>query len=123
MIRRPPRSTLFPYTTLFRSLSLGELRRYVVERLGGRRARREVVDAAARDPVLVRRATVERATIAALRRYTPGHFAGRLILLSPSREWLASGALWRSVVERAEEYLGPAGCEGGTMTREPYGPA
>src|SRR3712207_7102437 len=27
MIRRPPRSTLFPYTTLFRSLS-GELTRY-----------------------------------------------------------------------------------------------
>src|SRR5256885_7246582 len=24
MIRRPPRSTLFPYTTLFRSLSTGE---------------------------------------------------------------------------------------------------
>src|SRR2546426_6133367 len=27
MIRRPPRSTLFPYTTLFRSLSLLRLRR------------------------------------------------------------------------------------------------
>ena len=26
MIRRPPRSTLFPYTTLFRSISLSELR-------------------------------------------------------------------------------------------------
>src|SRR5256885_13527801 len=25
MIRRPPRSTLFPYTTLFRSLGVGEL--------------------------------------------------------------------------------------------------
>src|SRR3712207_6954249 len=25
MIRRPPRSTLFPYTTLFRSVSLGNL--------------------------------------------------------------------------------------------------
>src|SRR5260221_8922136 len=25
MIRRPPRSTLFPYTTLFRSLRIGEL--------------------------------------------------------------------------------------------------
>src|SRR3712207_8471551 len=25
MIRRPPRSTLFPYTTLFRSVDLGEL--------------------------------------------------------------------------------------------------
>src|SRR3712207_7572651 len=29
MIRRPPRSTLFPYTTLFRSTSLG----YVIARL------------------------------------------------------------------------------------------
>src|SRR5256885_8516997 len=27
MIRRPPRSTLFPYTTLFRSRSAGRLRR------------------------------------------------------------------------------------------------
>src|SRR2546422_3450639 len=26
MIRRPPRSTLFPYTTLFRSLAPGDLR-------------------------------------------------------------------------------------------------
>src|SRR2546426_9040854 len=26
MIRRPPRSTLFPYTTLFRSLNLGQIR-------------------------------------------------------------------------------------------------
>src|SRR5258708_30716696 len=28
MIRRPPRSTLFPYTTLFRSLLLHRLRRW-----------------------------------------------------------------------------------------------
>src|SRR2546423_11039614 len=28
MIRRPPRSTLFPYTTLFRSVRHGELRRF-----------------------------------------------------------------------------------------------
>src|SRR5688572_32294979 len=27
MIRRPPRSTLFPYTTLFRSVVVGRLRR------------------------------------------------------------------------------------------------
>src|SRR3712207_9361132 len=32
MIRRPPRSTLFPYTTLFRSFSLGA----VCEELDGR---------------------------------------------------------------------------------------
>src|SRR5256885_10481217 len=29
MIRRPPRSTLFPYTTLFRSAPLPPLKRYV----------------------------------------------------------------------------------------------
>src|SRR5256885_13024990 len=31
MIRRPPRSTLFPYTTLFRSLEVGPERRVRVE--------------------------------------------------------------------------------------------
>src|SRR2546430_11183876 len=34
MIRRPPRSTLFPYTTLFRS----RMRRDLLPRLNGRRA-------------------------------------------------------------------------------------
>src|SRR2546430_13250675 len=32
MIRRPPRSTLFPYTTLFRSLARGGARKCVLER-------------------------------------------------------------------------------------------
>src|SRR2546430_15805244 len=35
MIRRPPRSTLFPYTTLFRSLYLNDHgRRFVLSRVG-----------------------------------------------------------------------------------------
>src|SRR2546423_6643392 len=34
MIRRPPRSTLFPYTTLFRSPSLHDNRRLVVGDVG-----------------------------------------------------------------------------------------
>src|SRR3712207_8131103 len=33
MIRRPPRSTLFPYTTLFRSVNLDELMEKVGDRL------------------------------------------------------------------------------------------
>src|SRR3989475_11791939 len=33
MIRRPPRSTLFPYTTLFRSLSGGERNRVALSRM------------------------------------------------------------------------------------------
>src|SRR3712207_8429532 len=33
MIRRPPRSTLFPYTTLFRSLDAGHFRRWLASRV------------------------------------------------------------------------------------------
>src|SRR6185369_10399555 len=40
MIRRPPRSTLFPYTTLFRARSLDRLRRLEDCSLGGRSALR-----------------------------------------------------------------------------------
>src|SRR2546428_5237856 len=36
MIRRPPRSTLFPYTTLFRSKSFGNLDNITAGRFGGR---------------------------------------------------------------------------------------
>src|SRR3712207_8905844 len=39
MIRRPPRSTLFPYTTLFRSSRLSR-RPHLVARHGARRQRR-----------------------------------------------------------------------------------
>src|ERR1039458_3834171 len=43
MIRRPPRSTLFPYTTLFRSLCSAGIPRAKDERVG------ELVDAAVHD--------------------------------------------------------------------------
>src|SRR5256885_5896188 len=39
MIRRPPRSTLFPYTTLFRSDKVGEQARFHVVTEGGLRFR------------------------------------------------------------------------------------
>src|SRR2546430_5666459 len=38
MIRRPPRSTLFPYTTLFRSVHVGGQPAQAVQDGGGRRA-------------------------------------------------------------------------------------
>jgi thioesterase domain-containing protein len=105
------------------SLSPAEFGAYIAEKRRRRKANREAEDAAALDPVLVRRARVERATIAALRRYTPRHFAGRLVLLSPSGDWRRSAALWRSVAERTEEYFGPAGCDGDTMLLEPHAAA
>src|SRR2546422_7502322 len=41
MIRRPPRSTLFPYTTLFRSLPDTGIARYLHEHLAGKAKVRE----------------------------------------------------------------------------------
>src|SRR2546422_8195001 len=48
MIRRPPRSTLFPYTTLFRSRAAGGGERD--DRLGARRSDRLELRPAARPP-------------------------------------------------------------------------
>src|SRR2546429_6549347 len=52
MIRRPPRSTLFPYTTLFRSPSLGALAEE-------RPARRTVEGAGDQGPAVQERSTDE----------------------------------------------------------------
>src|SRR2546425_4642243 len=38
MIRRPPRSTLFPYTTLFRSLKLGAFKTSMLQDVEARRS-------------------------------------------------------------------------------------
>src|SRR3712207_7630293 len=43
MIRRPPRSTLFPYTTLFRSIVFDRVwKRYRLSRLGSKSIREEL---------------------------------------------------------------------------------
>src|SRR2546430_9143248 len=49
MIRRPPRSTLFPYTTLFRSVRIGER-----ARLGARQGERQRREEPARESLAVR---------------------------------------------------------------------
>src|SRR5256886_9805192 len=62
MIRRPPRSTLFPYTTLFRSPRAGEPRYFVThirrdhqDRSGRELAERQAVDELLRrEPVKLR---------------------------------------------------------------------
>jgi thioesterase domain-containing protein len=77
------------------------------------------------DPVLVLRAKVQRATIAAAGCYTPGHFAGRVIQFLPCREWVRSGyepLRWRLVAQHAEEYFGLDGCSSALMLREPHAP-
>jgi len=103
------------------SLPSRELGGYLGERMRQRRERRDAAQAAALDPVLVRRAAVERATIAALRRYTPAPFAGRVILFLPCPGWLPSATpLWASQARCLDQYVGPAGCDNDTMLREPF---
>jgi thioesterase domain-containing protein len=108
------------------SRSWGERRLYITEKLRGRKARREAAQAAARDPLLVLLAKVGRATMAAMRRYTPSYFAGRAKIILPSKAWLDSVCApqyWRSVAQHTEEYFGPHGCDGANMLREPYATA
>src|SRR5688572_32676260 len=50
MLRRPPRSTLFPYTTLFRSPAGPGIRTHSAWRVGGRRSVRDGIRVAQRLP-------------------------------------------------------------------------
>ncbi len=105
----------------FWSLPWRELGGYIAERRRLRMERREAAQAAALDLVLVRRAAVERATIAAIRGYRPKPFGGRLSLFLPSQQWLPSATpVWASLAQRTDEYVGPPGCDNDTMLREPF---
>ncbi|HEY5910145.1 MAG TPA: thioesterase domain-containing protein [Verrucomicrobiae bacterium] len=107
------------------SLPASERRQYLAERIRNRRADSDAKRRTAREPMLAHRARVERATFAALRRYIPGAFPGRLCLYLPCKAWAPSGEeplRWRSVARRVETYFGPDGCDGDLMLREPYAP-
>ena len=76
--------------------------------------------------MLALRAAVERAAVAAARRYAPRRFPGRASLFLPCRTWVHSGKeplRWRSLAQDAEVYYGPDGCNGDNMLREPFASA
>jgi len=98
--------------------SPAECRLYLAEGLRRRRERQLAARAAATDPVLVLRGKIERATLVAVRGYTPRASTVRVALFLPSAEWHAARR-WRSVSARAEEYSGPDGCGSQEMLREP----
>ncbi|HWC73021.1 MAG TPA: alpha/beta fold hydrolase [Gemmatimonadales bacterium] len=102
--------------------SNGERRRYIRDQLRERKARR---DAAAQAPppdaLQLQRAKVEAATVAAIRRYRPRHFDGRLSLFLPNKEFLrprSSMLRWQRVARQTERYVGPDGCIGDEMLLE-----
>ena len=108
------------------SLSNRERRLYITARLAERRrqrrARREAPEAPVPDPVMMQRAKVEAATLTALRRYRPRHFAGRVALFLPNPQCLRPGHAmlrWRTVADDVVEFCGPDGCQGDVMLHEP----
>ena len=104
-----------------RSLSSAERRKYFVERLRNFQTERSDARAAAHDPVFVQREKVGRATLAALRRYSPSRFSGRVNLFWPSAEFDTAAPLrWPGIAPDIEKFFGPPGCNGSVMLNETY---
>ena len=100
-----------------------ERRLYIRERLRDHKARRDAQSQTPPDPVQIQRAKVEAATVAAIRRYTPRYFDGRLSLFLPNKEWLHPRSpmlRWQRVARETERYVGPDGCPGDEMLLERY---
>jgi thioesterase domain-containing protein len=75
------------------------------------------------DPSLENRRRVEDATMAAVKRYYPGTYAGRVDLFFPSEAWRRSGEQaedWSLVANECVEHVGPDGADGDNMLREPH---
>jgi thioesterase domain-containing protein len=109
------------------SSSPKELANYIAAKREQRRLRLEASRREAVDPVLKRRARVEKSTLAAVRRYVPDYFDGRVVAFLPSQEWLMpANHLLRwptSIARHVEEHCGPDACEGYSMLLEPHAEA
>jgi thioesterase domain-containing protein len=75
-----------------------------------------------RRPALANRLRVEDATIAAVKRYEPKFYPGRIDLFLPNEAWRRSGDRpedWKRVARQVVEHVGPDESEGDDMLREP----
>lgn len=105
------------------SLSAAQQWQYLSERLRGRQAERAHKQPSAEDPVIVWRERVGRTTLAAIRRYNPAPFSGRLALFWPGENWRrarSAPAKWMKLAPDSVKLAGPDGSNGSDMLREPY---
>ena len=78
------------------------------------------------DPVLIRRAAVEEATLGAVRAYTASPFLGHLDLMVPNEAWKRSSdqpLRWAAHAASSAVYTGTADCESDTMLLPAHAPA
>src|SRR5256885_12105459 len=96
MIRRPPRSTLFPYTTLFRSNPPGRLRR-------GRARRRPSSHAPARSPGRGSRTAARRSEEHTSELQSPCNLVCRLLLEKKKKKYHVLYAILQTLPYRIIE--------------------
>ena len=120
-----------PFPTVYRT---GRLRRHMAAATAGSPAEgleyirshavARVATARERhDPALANRRRIEDATLAALKRYEPGFYAGRVDVFLPSEAYRRSGDRpdeWKRVAGQVVEHVGPDRCDGDYMLREPH---
>ncbi len=114
--------------------SLKDAWQYLTARLRRRTAAaRAERTPAGTDPLSLVKFKFEQAMMAAVRRYTPRRFSGRVCLIQPNRDWQRPAKAnrdspsrdwfcWRSVAPLTEEYFGPDDCEAPRMLIEPNVP-
>jgi len=113
------------FRTLTRS-SFGDARQYLVNKFNQRKLRHQATRAQQDDPVLQRRNQVGTITVAAVGRYQPGPYDGRVSLFLPNKEWihsLAEPLRWKAVAPRAEVCFGPDRCNPDVLLLQPDAPA
>jgi thioesterase domain-containing protein len=74
------------------------------------------------DPESIARSRFEQATLGAVRRYTPGPYAGRVCHFIPKKGWLPAeggAARWHSAAPRTEDYYGPDNVDAERMLLDP----
>jgi thioesterase domain-containing protein len=107
--------------------SFEDWRGYVADRIHARlKQLRQERTPPATDPVSMAKFHLEQATMAAVRRYTPGPYSGRVCLLLPNRECLRAGGTalrWRSAAPRTEAYCGPDSVDPERLLLDPHAPA
>jgi thioesterase domain-containing protein len=104
--------------TVLMAGSVAEAAEYVRDRLRPRAA-----EAMRNDPALENRCRVGDAMVAAVKRYEPGPYAGRVDLFLPNHAWRRSGDQpdeWKRVSGRVVEHVGPDDANGDTMLGEPH---
>lgn len=97
------------------ALPLTEWRRYLADRT---QALRAATDNAPCDPVMVRRDAVEKATVAAVRKYRPQAFNGHVDVMLPCKSWKHSWDAplrWSRHAATSAEFIGPNGCNVNAM--------